>query len=82
MSLLLEFRTPQNREASAAGIGTNLCFPTVTPPTDAIDCKGGALPWPNGKAARDAGPTSHPRQSPPTRFRDLPIASLTLRNYQ
>jgi hypothetical protein len=82
MSLMLEFRTPQNPETSSARFAANWCFPTVTPPTDAIDREGGTLPRPNGKAAKDARPTSHPRQSPPTRFRDLPIASLTLRNYQ
>ena len=50
MSLLLEFRTPQNREANSAGIRTNLCFPTITPPTDATDCKGGTTVRLHGKS--------------------------------
>ena len=64
MSLMLEFQTAQNPEARSAGIGTNWCFPTVTRPTNAIGCKGGTLPQPNGKAARDARPTSHPKAIP------------------
>jgi len=82
MSLMLEFRTPQNPEASSARFGTNWCFPTATPLKDAIDGKGGTLPRPNEQAARAARPAGHPRQSPPARFRDLPIATLTLRNCQ
>lgn len=67
MSLMLEFRTPQNREVSSAGIETNWCFPTIAP-TDATDCRGGTAARPNGKAALEAQPTSHPRQFPPLGF--------------
>ena len=40
MSLMLEFRPPKNRHARSAGIATNWCFPSVSPPTDAAECKG------------------------------------------
>jgi hypothetical protein len=65
MSLIFEFRTPQNPEASSARFGTNWCFPTVTPPADAIDCKGwtaSAAQWESreGRAIRQS-PKGNPR---------------------
>jgi hypothetical protein len=76
MSLRLEFRPPRNRDARLAGIGTNWSLPTITPPTDPADCKS----WNDSPAYWES--TTHPGQSPPTRFRDSLIASATLWNYQ
>jgi hypothetical protein len=80
MSLMLEFRTPQNPETTSAGIGTNWFFPTITCLRVQLTAKVERLR--GRKAAKDAQCTRHPSQSRPSRFRDLPIASLTLRNYQ
>jgi hypothetical protein len=49
MSLMLEFRPPKNRDARLAAIGTNWSFPTITPPTDAAECKLERLRRPLGK---------------------------------
>ena len=82
MSLMLEFPTPQHREVSSVGIGTNSCFPTITLPSDAIVCKS----WNDCAAqreSREVGPTRQSGNSnPATRFRDLPIAMSKLRKHQ
>jgi hypothetical protein len=63
MSLALEFLTPQNPETSAAGIGTNWCFPTIARAAPTTDCSGGTTPRPTGSTTRGDQPTSHPGQS-------------------
>ena len=76
MSLVIEFRTPQNPKARSAGIAANRCFPTITQPTGATDFSPvERLRGSIGKAAGAARSTV-PRGNPPTRFRDPPIAAL------
>jgi hypothetical protein len=60
MSLMLEFRTPQNPEASSARFGANWCFPTVVPLTNAIDCKG----WTASQWESREGRAGHPKAIP------------------
>lgn len=76
MSLMLEFRPPKNREARLAGIGTKWCFPTVTLPTDAAECKLEGLPL--GKA--EGRPTHQSSKAIAAHsLRDPLIASPALR---
>ena len=54
MSLMLEFRTPQNPEAMSAGTGTDWFFPTIT-----------CLPMQlTAKVERLRGPMGKPRRTP------------------
>jgi hypothetical protein len=56
MSLLLEFRTPQNPEATSAGTGTNWFFPTTTCLRMQLTAKVERLRGPMGKPRRTPNP--------------------------
>jgi hypothetical protein len=76
MSLVIEFRTPQNPKARSVGIAANWCFPTIAQPTGATDFSGGTTARVNRKSRGSRPIHRSPRQSAPTRFRDPPIAAL------
>ena len=76
MSLVIEFRTPQNPKARSAGIAANRCFPTIAQPTGATDFSGGTTARLNRKNPREPPDPPFPEAIRPTRFRDPPIAAL------
>jgi hypothetical protein len=81
MSVVLEFLTPQNPEASSAGIRTNWCLPTIAWAARATGCSGGTTTRPKGSTTRDDQPTSI-QGNPPDSVTRSPIATPTLRNCQ
>ena len=70
MSLVIEFRTPQNPKARSAGIAANRCFPTIAQPTGATDFSGGTTARLNRKNPRELPDPPFPEAIRPTRFRD------------
>ena len=82
MSLVIEFRTPQNPKARSAGIAANRCFPTIAQPTGATDFSR----W-NDCAAQSEKPREPPDPPFPEAIRPhsvsrSPDRSPTLRNYR
>ena len=66
MSLVIEFRTPQNPKARWAGIAANRCFPTIAQPTGATD-----FSWWNDCAGQSEKPRAPP--APPSPRRSAPL---------